>query len=103
MKERLWIACFLLLFLCLSSNSFAGPQVVHIFLDGTIHPITAEYVTKGIDYATENHAAVVIFQIQTPGGLSESMRTIISKMINSSVPVIVYVAPSGSRATSAGV
>src|SRR5262249_36391564 len=58
--------------------------------------------TKAIDYAVENHAAVVVFQIQTPGGLSESMRTIISKMINSSVPVIVYVAPSGSRATSAG-
>jgi membrane-bound serine protease (ClpP class) len=77
-------------------------QVVHLFLDGTIHPITAEYVTKAIDFASENRAEVVVLQIQTPGGLSESMRTIISKMINSKIPVIVYVAPSGSRATSAG-
>jgi membrane-bound serine protease (ClpP class) len=59
-------------------------------------------VTRAIDYAIENKAEAVIFQLQTPGGVSESMRSIISKMISSPVPVIVYVAPSGSRATSAG-
>lgn len=81
---------------------FAENKVIHLNLDGTIHPITSEYVSNAIDYAVANHAQLVLFQIQTPGGLSESMRSIISKMIGSSVPVVVYVAPGGSRATSAG-
>lgn len=80
----------------------ANAKVVHFFLDGTIHAVTAEYVTKALDYAAEQKADVVVFQIQTPGGVMESMRTIISKMIASPVPVIVYVGPSGSRAASAG-
>jgi membrane-bound serine protease (ClpP class) len=100
MKRILSAAFFLLFFVC--SLHAEEQTVVHLFLDGTIHPITAEYVTKAIDFAADHHAEAVVLQIQTPGGLSESMRTIISKMINSKIPVIVYVAPSGSRATSAG-
>src|SRR5262245_49935601 len=82
--------------------AWSSPKVVHFFLDGTIHAVTAEYVTKALDYAADQKADAVVFQIQTPGGVMESMRTIISKMIASPVPVIVYVSPSGSRATSAG-
>lgn len=96
-------ALFCALFFFLSMHhAGANPKVVHFFLDGTIHAITAEYVTKALDYAVEEKADAVVFQIQTPGGVMESMRTIISKMIASPVPVIVYVAPSGSRAASAG-
>jgi membrane-bound serine protease (ClpP class) len=93
---------FFILIFCIPFAASAEEKVVHLFLNGTIHPVTAEYVEKGIDFAVSNHAEAVLFQIQTPGGLSESMRSIISKMINSPIPVIVYVAPSGSRATSAG-
>ena len=80
----------------------AEQKVVHFFLDGTIHGITAEYVTKALDYAAAEKADAVVFQLQTPGGVVESMRAMVSKMIASRVPVIVYVAPGGSRATSAG-
>lgn len=91
----------LLLFFPLSFLQ-ADEIVVQFKVDGTIHAITAEYVQHAIDYAEKQGASVAIFEIQTPGGVSESMRSIISKMINSKVPVIVYIAPSGSRATSAG-
>ncbi len=97
--NSLFVFCLLLIsFTCLA----AEPKVVHIFLDGPIHAVTSEYVTRGIDHAEEINAELVIFQIQTPGGLMDSMRTIISKMVNSKVPVVVYVAPAGARATSAG-
>jgi len=101
MKTKALFAVVLILFTSMVAGAAQG-KVVHLFLKGTIHPITAEYVTKGLESAEKNQAETVVLQIETPGGLSESMRTIISAMINSKVPVIVYVAPSGSRATSAG-
>src|SRR5438105_4120865 len=94
--------CLVLIFL---SASFALPSastIVHMNLNGTIHPITAEYVTKGIAHAGAAHASLVVLQLETPGGLGESMRTIISSILSSPVPVAVYIAPSGSRAASAG-
>jgi membrane-bound serine protease (ClpP class) len=96
-------ALFVLLFVLLivPPVSAAG-KVVHFFLDGAIHAITAEYAVKAIDYAKEQEAEAIVFQMETPGGVNESMRTIISKMIASPVPVIVYVAPSGARGASAG-
>ena len=95
----LYVVCFLLL----CSTCFAAEStVVHLFLDGPIHAVTSEYVTRGIDHAQEINAELVILQVQTPGGIVDSMRTIISKMVNSKVPVVVYVAPGGARATSAG-
>ncbi|MCI0411485.1 nodulation protein NfeD [bacterium] len=97
--NSLYVVCFLLL----CSISFAAEStVVHIFLDGPIHAVTSEYVTRGIDHAQETNAELVILQVETPGGIDGPMRTIISKMVNSKVPVAVYVAPGGARATSAG-
>lgn len=96
------IKALLFVFFIAAAFCSAENKVIHLNLDGTVHPITAEYVTNAIDLAVQSHAQLVVLQIQTPGGLSESMRTIISKMINSPVPVVVYVAPGGSRATSAG-
>ncbi len=101
MKIKALLALCLLLYLW-SSVVSAETKVVYFFVDGPIHAVTAEYVLKAVDFAVQNKAEVIVFQIETPGGVSESMRTIISKMISSPVPVIVYVAPSGSRATSAG-
>jgi membrane-bound serine protease (ClpP class) len=96
-------ALCILLFLYFCGIGFAeSSTVIQINVDGPIHAITAEYVSHAIDYAIKQNADALIFQIQTPGGVMESMRSIISRMINSPVPIIVYVAPSGSRATSAG-
>lgn len=71
-------------------------------LDGIIHPIAAEYLTEVIDEADTSGAALVVIVLRTPGGLLDSTRTIVSRMITSRAPVAVFVGPSGARAASAG-
>ncbi|MGH9355215.1 MAG: NfeD family protein [Terriglobia bacterium] len=86
-----------------SENSPSGrPTVVEIHLDGMIEPISAEYVENGIQHANRIGARAILLELSTPGGLGTSMRAIIQAIISSKVPVITYVAPSGSRAASAG-
>ncbi len=87
--------------LILSSVSFA--EVLKIVVNDTIQPITEEYIARAIDEAQRRHAQAILIEINTPGGLVESTRHIIEKITASQVPVIVYVAPSGSRAGSAGI
>jgi membrane-bound serine protease (ClpP class) len=78
------------------------PRVIVVHLDDTIQPISADYMARGLQAAAAQHANAVLIEINTPGGLLDSMRQMVSKVIASPVPVIVYVAPSGSRAGSAG-
>ena len=78
------------------------PQVMEIHLDGIVHPMSAEFITGGMEQAIQRRFALILLQINTPGGLDSSMREIIEKIIQSPVPVAAYVAPSGSRAASAG-
>lgn len=78
------------------------PLVYSAEVDGIIQPVTAEYMTATIDAADRAGAALVVFTLRTPGGLVDSTRTIVSKMIAASAPVAVFVGPSGSRAASAG-
>jgi membrane-bound serine protease (ClpP class) len=91
-----------LIVLCLFSSLPALAQVVRITVDDTIQPISQEYIERGIDAAAQQHADAVLIELRTPGGLGDSMRGIIEKMLASPVPVIVYVTPSGARAASAG-
>jgi membrane-bound serine protease (ClpP class) len=93
------------LFFILHSSFFIGSSradVVKLTIHDTIHPITTEYIGRGIEYATKIHADAVLIQLQTPGGLSDATRDIIEEIIASPVPVIIYVAPAGARAASAG-
>jgi len=69
---------------------------------GTINPVLIEYISYGIDQAEEEGALAVIIQLDTPGGLDTSMRDIIQEIVNSPIPVVVYVSPAGARAASAG-
>jgi membrane-bound serine protease (ClpP class) len=85
----------------LSSISYA--EVLKIVVNDTIQPITEEYIARAIDEAQHRNDQAVLIEISTPGGAVESTRHIIEKITNSSVPVILYVAPSGSRAGSAGI
>jgi membrane-bound serine protease (ClpP class) len=78
------------------------PHVVLAEIDGIIHPITAEYFANAIDSADTSGAALVVLVLRTPGGLLDSTRTMVSRMITSRAPVVVFVGPSGSRAASAG-
>ncbi len=101
--RRLAVALVLLASLCCAHRCLAQqPRVVMIHLDDTIQPVSADYVARGLDFAAAQHANAVLIEINTPGGLLDSMRQIVSKIIASPVPVIVYVAPAGSRAGSAG-
>jgi membrane-bound serine protease (ClpP class) len=84
-------------------SSFSSAEVLKIVVNDTIQPITEEYIARAIDEARLRNAQAVLIEINTPGGLVESTRHIIEKITNSQVPVIVYVAPSGSRAGSAGI
>ena len=80
----------------------AEAVIARIDLNGVIDPITAEFVVKSIDRAEAESAEFLLIRLQTPGGFGMSMEEIISRMLNSKVPVVVYVTPSGAKAASAG-
>jgi membrane-bound serine protease (ClpP class) len=83
---------------------FAQNNAVYLLkVEGIINPATAGYITKGIEKAEKEGAPCLVIQMDTPGGLMESMRSIVKRMLTAQIPIIVYVAPSGSRAGSAGV
>lgn len=88
--------------LSVQAQSTGRPAVVVAELDGIIHPIAAEYLTGVIDDADSSNAELVVVVLRTPGGLLESTRTIVSRIISSRAPVVVFVGPSGARAASAG-
>ena len=71
--------------------------------EGVINPVTAEYFHDALAFAEANRAQAIIWQLDTPGGLDTSMRLIIKDITGSAIPVVLYVAPSGGRAASAGV
>jgi membrane-bound serine protease (ClpP class) len=84
-------------------SAASSAQVLKIVLNDTIQPITEEYIARAIDEAQRSNAQAVLIELNTPGGLVESTRHIIEKITSSQVPVILYVAPTGSRAGSAGI
>jgi len=74
-----------------------------LYVDGTINPVMAEYIERGIGQAEEENAVALIIQLDTPGGLLSSTEEIVIDIMNAGVPVIVYVSPKGAWAASAGV
>jgi len=104
---RRWFLPLLLLLaawpLFLPAKEAAVPrQAVLMQINGAIGPATADYVHRGFAKAKDANAALVILQIDTPGGLDTAMRAIIQDILAAPMPVVVYVAPSGARAASAG-
>jgi membrane-bound serine protease (ClpP class) len=80
----------------------APRHIIVTEIDGIIQPITAEYFTDAIDAADTSGAELLVLVLRTPGGLLDSTRTMVSRMITSRAPVVVFVGPSGARAASAG-
>ena len=89
----LWVLCFLLN----AGDIYLGE------LDGVISPASSSYLVRAIKLAEDNDASCLIMKIDTPGGLDLSMREITKRILNAEIPVVIYVAPKGARAASAGV
>jgi membrane-bound serine protease (ClpP class) len=103
MKNRVF-TCLVFLFLSWVSLLFAQQRHVSLVrIDGPIGPISARVILKAIESSVEDSSEALVVELNTPGGLDESMRLITKDILNSKVPVIVFVSPSGSRAASAGV
>lgn len=79
-----------------------GPVVLELNLEGQVEPILATYIDEGLQDAARRHAALVLITMDTPGGLSDSMKDMIQHILASPVPVAVYVSPTGARGASAG-
>jgi membrane-bound serine protease (ClpP class) len=124
-KNKRWIVLFFSLAILLSGlNSLAVPEkkettekqappavaapvqqkVIYLIkIDAPITPVVAEYIIKSIDTATADKAEALIIELNTPGGLLDATNDIVIRMMASEIPLVVYVAPSGGRAASAGV
>jgi membrane-bound serine protease (ClpP class) len=104
MKGRLYFTlCCLTMFLSLAPQLGATTVVKWIVIDGAIGPVVKQYIEKGIASAHESGAECLVIEMDTPGGLLSSTRIICKDILASPVPVVVYIAPPGSRAGSAGV
>lgn len=109
-KYALTVFALLVFFSCIAVGVLGNAEekeekapVYTIEVDGIINPATAKFITESIDQATEKGGQCLIVELDTPGGLMESMRIIVKKILASNIPIILYVAPSGARAASAGV
>jgi membrane-bound serine protease (ClpP class) len=91
------------IFWLLSVGSPSVREAYRIEIDGIINPVSMDFILKSIKTAETDQAECLILQLDTPGGLAESMQKIVKGILTSKVPVIVYVAPDGGRAASAGV
>jgi membrane-bound serine protease (ClpP class) len=80
----------------------AQPRVFAVNIDGIVHPITVEIVTRALEQAQSQHADLVLIRLNTPGGLMEASREVVQKIVASPLPVVTFVTPSGARAASAG-
>ena len=80
----------------------APAEILKLVINDTIQPISAEYIARAIDEAQRRNDQAILIEMNTPGGLVDSTRDIIQHITASPVPVIIYVAPGGSRAASAG-
>jgi membrane-bound serine protease (ClpP class) len=92
----------LLIILLFASCGFADASIIKVTVDDTIQPISAEFIDRALTHAQQTNADAVLIELNTPGGLVDSTREIIQKILASPVPVIVYVTPMGARAASAG-
>jgi len=100
MNKILYIILTILLAI---QSLYSTEKILKIKVDGAITPATSSFIARGLEVARKMNAEAVIIMLNTPGGLLESTREIVQNILESSVPVVVYVSPKGARAGSAGV
>ena len=103
--KALRLAFFIALFtgaLLAATVSANTPSVQVLRIDGTIVPVIADYIDRGISEAEDKNATVCIIELDTPGGLLDSTERIVKRIMNANIPVVVYVSPKGAWAASAG-
>src|SRR3989337_4214755 len=103
MKKRTFVYILIIILSFVSLLFSASKRVALVNIDGAISPITARIITNAIKSASDDGSEALVIELNTPGGLDESLRQITRDILNSDVPVVIYVWPSGSRAASAGV
>ena len=101
--KRWAIVAAIVVLLISSLAAFSRGEVVHLVLDGSINPVSKDLVLRAIAQAEEEEAQLLVIELNTPGGLGESMRDIVMAELASTVPIVVFVGPAGARAASAGV
>lgn len=94
---------FLTVFISPVFSKESPKEVTVVTVDGVINPVSAEFIGKSIKKAAMKKVEALVIELDTPGGLDTSMRIIVKEIVGSEVPVVVFVAPSGARAASAGV
>ncbi|MGA2592468.1 MAG: hypothetical protein ABSH32_21360 [Bryobacteraceae bacterium] len=92
----------MLLLMTAASLPAAAPRVLVVDVDGMVHPVTVEILSRAIQQAKQENAALVLVRLNTPGGLMDAMRESIEKIVGAPMPVVTFVTPSGARAASAG-
>jgi len=103
MRRALTLVLLLLAPALGAATAATAAPVDTVKIDGVISPVTLRLVEAALARAQSDHAAALVIQLDTPGGLERSMRAICQRLLNAELPVIVYVAPTGARAASAGV
>ena len=82
----------------LFSNETLKKEVMVITVNGVINPVSSEYIGKSIKKASNKRVEALVIELDTPGGLDTSMRSIVKEIVGSEIPVVVFVAPGGARA-----
>jgi len=104
MKYKYLLLTLSLFLFCFSESAIAAESEIYVInFSGAISPGSADFLKSGIKKASDDNVACIIIVLDTPGGLAESMRDIVKTIFASQVPVVIYVAPGGARAASAGV
>ena len=108
MMRRLRVSILVFVALCALSSLAAtvtgdeDQKVIVIEVDGTIVPVIAQYIDRGIELAVDTGASACVIKLNTPGGLLTATEDIVSSILNADVPVVTYVSPKGAWAASAG-
>lgn len=102
MRRLIWLTLLFLMLFLWQQTARGSPCVLFVDVEGVIHPVTVSILDRAFDQAKRDSCGLVVLRVNTPGGLAEAARACVERMLRAPAPVVVWVAPSGARAASAG-